>query len=565
MAMVSNEEWLRLLAVASRLLGDPLAADARLGEIAELAVPRLGDWCCIVLAGSPGQPARWVHAAGAAAGGSVHERLRSGFPFRPGPGSFLARVFREGRPEVLPEIRPEACRDFAPDPEKARQLANLDLRSLLLVPLRARGRALGTICFGVSGSLRRYGEGDKTWGVELADRIALSLAIARSYREADSQAERLRRSESLYRALADNIPALAWMTDPKGAPLYFNRRCAEYAGRPLHPEMDETELHSFIHPDDLPALREARREGFARAEAYGCDFRMRRVDGEFRWHLSRNVPVPDADGNMAGWFGSALDVHELRQQIPRPARRGRPDGTESIGRVAGGIAHGFNNLLTAINGYADLLLPRLAADPVSLEYVGEIRRAGDIAAGLTGQMLAYGRRQMLLPSRIDLGALLRAAAPMLANVLGEGIRVAALASGPLEPVLVDQAKLQQALLQLALNARDAMPRGGTLTLSAARERLSLPGDAFDAVAPPGDYMRVTVEDTGTGIDPKILPRICEPFFSTKEVGSGPAGRTGTGLGLSMVLGFVDQSGGYLQVDSVPGRGSRFSLLFPLPA
>jgi signal transduction histidine kinase len=110
-----------------------------------------------------------------------------------------------------------------------------------------------------------------------------------------------------------------------------------------------------------------------------------------------------------------------------------------------------------------------------------------------------------------------------------------------------------------------MPRGGTLTLSAARERLSLPGDAFDAVAPPGDYMRVTVEDTGTGIDPKILPRICEPFFSTKEVGSGPAGRTGTGLGLSMVLGFVDQSGGYLQVDSIPGRGSRFSLLFPLPA
>ena len=213
---------------------------------------------------------------------------------------------------------------------------------------------------------------------------------------------------------------------------------------------------------------------------------------------------------------------------------------EAVGQLAGGIAHDFNNLLTVIAGYGEIARRRIGAGP-GVNELGEIQRAAERAGELTRQLLAFARRQVLEPVPLDVNRVATGLAPMLSRLLGETIEIAMLAGDELPPVLADRVQLEQVVINLAINARDAMPGGGTLAIETSFS---------------DGHVRLAVSDTGSGIEPELLERIFEPFYTTKEVGLG------TGLGLATVHGIVTQSGGRVDVVSSPGMGSTFTVLLP---
>jgi signal transduction histidine kinase/ActR/RegA family two-component response regulator len=229
---------------------------------------------------------------------------------------------------------------------------------------------------------------------------------------------------------------------------------------------------------------------------------------------------------------------------------------EAIGQLAGGVAHDFNNLLCVMNGYADFLLGQLPPGGPLYEYADEIRKAGERASALTRQLLAFSRRQMLQVRVVDLNTLVRDAEMMLRRLIGEDVEVVTALDPALRPVLADPGQVEQILLNLAVNARDAMPQGGRLLLSTANAQLdsgNLPGRPE---VRPGRYALLSVSDSGCGMTSEVLAHLFEPFFTTK-----PAGK-GTGLGLATVYGIVKQLGGHVEVDSEPGRGSTFRVYLP---
>jgi len=229
---------------------------------------------------------------------------------------------------------------------------------------------------------------------------------------------------------------------------------------------------------------------------------------------------------------------------------------QAVGQLAGGIAHDFNNLLTAMIGFCDLLLLRHRPGDQSFADVMQIRQNANRAASLVRQLLAYSRQQTLQPHVISLAEVLGELAHLLRRLIGANIALKLDHGRDLHPVLVDQGQLEQVVINLAVNARDAMPDGGTLTIRTQNATLTEPIPSAGETVPPGDYVRIDVVDTGTGIPPEIVDRIFEPFFSTKPIGQG------TGLGLSTVYGIVRQSGGYIVLDSKPGHGTTFMIYLP---
>jgi PAS domain S-box-containing protein len=280
----------------------------------------------------------------------------------------------------------------------------------------------------------------------------------------------------------------------------------------------------------------------------------------------RALPLRDADGQVIAGLVVARDVSEqrrhdaVRQALEAQLRQSQK--MEAVGRLAGGIAHDFNNILTVITANAEFLLEALdPADPRHADTV-EIRAAAARAAALTRQLLAFSRKQILSPQVLDLNRVVEAVRPMLARLIGEDVRVETRAAPELPAVLADAGQMEQVLLNLAVNARDAMPGGGRLCIETAECRVddgtwadAAPDDPRREV-PPGAYVTLAMSDTGTGMPPEVAARVFEPFFTTKPLGRG------TGLGLSTVYGIVTQSGGHVCVHSVPGEGSTFTLFLP---
>ena len=232
---------------------------------------------------------------------------------------------------------------------------------------------------------------------------------------------------------------------------------------------------------------------------------------------------------------------------------------ESIGRLAGGIAHDFNNLLTAIGGYAELGALELDTGEIepARESIVQIQRASGRAAELTSQLLAFSRKQVLHTRELDLNEVISGMTSMLARLLGDDIVLASELDAELEPVLADPSQVEQVLLNLAINARDAMPEGGILSIRTANVELT--AEEAHHELEPGSYVTLIVGDTGVGMEPALTERIFEPFFTTKNVGEG------TGLGLATVHGIVSQSGGSIRVQSDPGCGTSFTVCLPRAA
>ena len=284
-------------------------------------------------------------------------------------------------------------------------------------------------------------------------------------------------------------------------------------------------------------------------------------DGHETWVSTTKMPLRDAQGQIVGTFGISRDTTEQhlarQEQEHLEAQLLQAQKMEAVGRLAGGIAHDFRNQLTVIRGYCDILLRQLGAADPSRWSIEEIRAASDRSAALTGQLLAFSRKQILSPSVLDVGQVLSDMEGPVGRMLGEDIAVSIVLAHEDACVLTDRTQIEQAIINLAVNARDAMPGGGQLTIETAIVDLDDRYARLHVGTTPGPHVMIAVSDTGTGMDEKTQRYIFEPFFTTKEKGKG------TGLGLSMVYGFVQQSGGTVYVYSEVGRGTTFKIYLPV--
>ena len=361
--------------------------------------------------------------------------------------------------------------------------------------------------------------------------------------------EALRESEKRFRSMADGAPVMISLSKPDGSPEYFSQRWLTFTGRRLEDEAGG--WVEGVHPLDRARCVEEHRAAFEARRPFESLYRLRRADGEWRWVLEHGLPRVLADGSFAGFVSSAVDVserHLLEEQLRQSQKM------EAIGQLAGGVAHDFNNILAVVAGYTDLLLSGIPRGDQRRGHVEQISSAVEHASALTRQLLALSRKQFLSPTVLDLNAVLSEMQLLLRRVIGEHVELATVLAPGVGRVKADHAQLEQVVLNLVVNARDAMPRGGRLTL----ETLALEVNAAAPRPPlePGRWIGLVVRDTGTGMDEKTLARIFEPFFTTKERGKG------TGLGLSTVYAIVTQSGGRVDVTSEPGRGSAFHVFLP---
>jgi len=361
----------------------------------------------------------------------------------------------------------------------------------------------------------------------------------------------LRNSEESYRSLVDGVRDVIFALSPSGEVTSLNPAFEEMTGFPPG-EWVGRPFEAFVHPDDVPLALDLFGRVLGGEPRPTIPFRILTKGGSYRVaEFSATAQV--RDGRLAGILGIGRDVTErlgLEQQL-RQAQK-----MEAVGRLAGGIAHDFNNILTAITGHADLLLEDLGHHDPRRADVDEIRRSAERAAGLTRQLLAFSRQQVLQPKVVDLNALVLDMDKLLRRLIGEDVELATALDPTLGRVTADPGQLEQVIVNLAVNARDAMPQGGKLTLETRNIDLDSSYRLEHSLVKPGPYVQLTVSDSGIGMDEETQAHAFEPFFTTKPRGQG------TGLGLAMVYGTVKQSGGFIWVYSEPGHGATFKIYLP---
>ena len=365
--------------------------------------------------------------------------------------------------------------------------------------------------------------------------------LVRSVRYACERAravEALERREEHYRSLTENSLDLVSILGADGTIRYASPSHERVLGYSIN-ELVGRNAFGMVHPDDQTRIQAVAQQNTG---TIAIEYRIRHNDGSYRTLESFGRDLTHLAG-VGGVVVNSRDVTErkrLEQQLHHSQR------IEAMGRLAGGVAHDFNNLLMVISGHCQILLDSMLQDDPARDDLEQIAKASRRATDLTRQLLAFSRRQAVKPAYLSLNLLVQHADRMLQRVLGEKVRLLSDLSANLPSVHADPGQLEQVILNLALNARDAMPQGGTLTLATSSATLLEPN--------PGPYVLLSVSDTGTGIDSQILPHLFEPFFTTKE--------TGTGLGLSTSYGIIKQAGGEIEVDSRPGAGTTFRIYLP---
>ncbi len=311
---------------------------------------------------------------------------------------------------------------------------------------------------------------------------------------------------------------------------------------------------SLIHPDDLESVRAASRDAWAGLRPLNVEHRILRAEGRVRWVHEQAELERDAQGlpvRLVGIVRDITDQRVLAEQL-RQAQK-----MEAVGQLAGGVAHDFNNLLTVVQGHASLLMAMQGLPPSAAESAQQIAEAADRASSLTRQLLTFSRRQLLRLRPLDLNNIVAGMTRMLRRIVGEHIALHEALASTLPRVLADTGMMEQVIMNLVVNARDAMPKGGELSLQTSVAELDAAAAAQTPSARAGRYVVLAISDTGTGIGPDHLPHIFEPFFTTKGVGHG------TGLGLATVYGIVQQHQGWITVESEPGRGTTFAIFLPI--
>ncbi len=398
---------------------------------------------------------------------------------------------------------------------------------------------------------------DAAWAVAVELEARRSRSTLASTGDALAQAEsQLEISEERFRKVAEAIADVVWDWD-----VLADRIWRSSGRQGLLRSRNEPSVSGFdfwrerLHPDDVE-------EAVARLRAVLADpdcrdwehvYRMRRDDGTWAQIRDRGSVVRDADGRAVRMVGAMLDItaqRQLEEQLQRSQR------LDAIGQLTGGVAHDFNNLLTVILGNTDLIAAAAGDKPRIVSLVNMTRTAAERGAELTRRLLAFARRQALDPGVTDIDELLSGMFELLHRTLGDHVEVALERGEGVWQAMVDASQLENALLNLCLNARDAMPGGGRIRIRTGNVTLAGDEDIHDGEVRPGDYVTVSVIDSGIGMAPEVIGHVFEPFFTTKETGKG------SGLGLSMVYGFVKQSAGHVRIASEPGRGTTVTLYLP---
>ncbi|HVB31447.1 MAG TPA: PAS domain-containing protein [Gemmatimonadaceae bacterium] len=455
----------------------------------------------------------------------------------------IGRAVRSGRPQSSHDIAGDPA--FVPWREAAQRHG---IGSALALPIMVDGAPLGALTV-YAADADAFDDGEIALLKELAEDLEFGIATLRQRAETRRVDESLRESEARFRQLAENIREVFWLADPAhdqmvyispGYETIWGRSCESlYAS--------SKDWIDAIHPDDRERVVRATYEKQV-AGTYDEEYRILRPDGATRWIRDRGFPVRDAAGTVFRIAGVAEDVTERRHL---EAQLQQTQKLESIGILAGGVAHDFNNLLTVIGGNTELLLAALETGDSLRPLAAEIQLAAVRAGSLTRQLLAFSRRQVIAPQVLDVNGIVTEAEQMFQRLLGEDIELSVVLDPSAGPVRVDPGQLSQVILNLAVNARDAMPEGGRLAITTR----ALAADPAVDAAPP--RVRLSVSDTGTGMAADVKGRLFEPFFTTKAAGRG------TGLGLAVVHGIVAQSGGTIDVESEPGKGTVFHITLPV--
>jgi PAS domain S-box-containing protein len=448
-------------------------------------------------------------------------------------------ILRTGRPLLAsPEV-------FA-DLEARGEVESVGSPSIdwLGVPLIVRDQTIGALVVQTYGGGFRYGQRERDILTFVSGQVA--LAIERKRAE-----QLLRQSEEQYRTLIDNIQDGVFLLT-EGRMIFANRAAGAMVGTDPAAGQGQ-DFTRFVAPEDRDwVLERYRARLHGREVPRDYELRLLHADGETRIPVNLSVSLISYRGAPA-LLGTMRDLTERRRLEERLFQSQK---YEALGQLAGGIAHDFNNLLMAIQGSGELLRQRLPAAEGVREELEIVQRSTRRAADLTQKLLAFARRQVLEPSRLDLDQVIGQLLPILKRVIPESISIVFEPHGELATIRADRVQLEQILMNLALNSRDAMPNGGELLITTGEAEL---GDDFTARRPwarSGRFVHLTVRDTGVGIDPDALSHIFEPFYTTKEPGRG------FGLGLAVVYGIVKQHGGMIEVTSAPGHGTTIDIYFP---
>jgi len=485
-----------------------------------------------------------------------------------GAGTPSERLFATRVPVVIEDLAADSRFSHSPVLEAA------GARSSIAVLVHWGSTNLAVLCV-LDPEPRRFGKEDVDFLQSLANVLAAAMHRARQdesvrdnalamQAEAGERArlqEALATSERFYRTLLSNASDLVAISNPDGVVRYVSPSITKVLGWEPSDVVGQLPFHLF-HPDDAPLARDALLSILdAPGKSGSWTLRLRRKDGSYRWieATPRNLLQDEVVRGILLNCRDVTERHEAEQALRQSEEKLRQSQKiEAVGRLAGGIAHDFNNLLTAILTTVELSLSGVPEDHPLRDDLADIRGAGEKAANLTRQLLAFSRRQVLRPRVLDLSAAVTEMQKMLARLIGEDVRLLA-EVGTGCTVCADPGQIEQVILNLALNARDAMPEGGTLSLRTRTAEVTQEDGLrmFGCPVQRGLYVQLAVEDTGAGMDAHTMQRIFEPFFTTKELGKG------TGLGLATVYGIVKQSGGYIRATSTVGRGSTFEVYLPV--
>jgi signal transduction histidine kinase len=522
-------------AVRSRIshtLAEGLVAGEAIHDVLRMLLPGHADWCVLHLV-----EAGRIRRLGVVHADSRLERLmRETFerlPFAADAPAGAASVIRTGQPELVPEFSP-ALLAKQPDPDLFRRVG---LGSFISVPLKTRSDTVGALTL-ARRTPRSYDDKDLVWAQDLAFRIGLSIENRRLFAEA--------------RELFEQSVSANFVSAPDGAILACNQTFAALLGFNSIPEALATRISSlYVDPTERDGLLRRVR---AQKRVAVSELALRRRDGRIVTVLADAVGEFDEAGELVklrGFLTDRTGQKDLEEQLRQSQR------LEAVGQLAGGIAHDFNNLLTVIIGCADLLKIDTVSPVVGgHDPLDELTKAARRAASLTQQLLAFSRRQVLLPKMLQVNDSLRAVHSMLRRLVPPRVVLVLDLDPRIERVEVDPGQLDQVIVNLVVNSVDAMPGAGTITVTTASVDLTFADVEQYPYVVPGRYVALTVNDTGAGMDEATCARVFEPFFTTKPVGKG------TGLGLSTVYGIVKQSGGYVWITSAPGVGTAVRICLP---